>query len=536
MDPQTPSARVQKMLAGSGVAVVISSSEQVGCVLQQETAVELVLLDRDGQEIASCSGARLEQGPAAADAAYVIYTSGSTGVPKGVVVSHRSVHNYVLGLQQRLGLGAGASYAALSTVAADLGYTALYGALCSGGCLRLLPERLNLDAAGLSERLRAQPVDVLKMVPTHLRGLLQAEESGQWLPRVLVLGGEALEGSLVARVRELSRGCRIFNHYGPTETTIGVMCGEVGVDVAGEVSLGEPLGGVEIQVLDRWLEPVSRGGVGELYVGGACLALGYLQAGRQTAERFVAHVQGGCAGERLYRTGDRVRVGEGGELYFAGRVDEQVKIRGHRVELSEIVAVLRAVPGVKDAAVLYESGRLSAYVSGRLAGVKESVERELPEHMRPQRVVEVAQLPVNANGKLDRAALLGLGVEEPKHEVQGARDEREALLLRIWRELLRQEQIGIHENFFDCGGNSLLLIQAHATIRKELGVYLEVIDLFRYPTVARLAQYIGGLGSAQPQGGFELERGVDAERQKAARTARRVKLGQRRSDAPSSAL
>ncbi|HEY3497740.1 MAG TPA: non-ribosomal peptide synthetase, partial [Polyangiaceae bacterium] len=494
LDPQTPVKRVGKVLSASGVKHVISRQAQVSALVESGWEGEWVLVDRDAAEIERCEGSRLGEEVRSGSAAYVIYTSGSTGEPKGVCVSHGSVHNYVKGIEKRLGVSGGGSYAALSTVGADLGYTTVYGALLGGGRLRLLGEELKLDARKLSEELRARPVSVLKIVPSHLRALLQAEESGDWLPEVLVLGGERLEWELVKRIREKRSGCRIFNHYGPTETTVGVLCGEVGEsEEAGAVPLGEPLPGVQAQVLDRWLEPVVEGGVGELYVGGECLALGYWGSSRQTAERFVAHPHAVRAGERMYRTGDRVRVGEDGSLYFVGRTDEQLKIRGHRVEPNEIVEVLRGAPGVVDAAVLCEGERIYGYVTGEVKGdLTQWLAQRLPEVMRPERIEVLESLPLNANGKLDRGALAQRVREEEPRAVQGPRDDTERALHGIWCELLRREQIGIHDNFFDCGGNSLLLIQAHAAIRERLACELNVVDLFHYSTIAKLARRLDG--------------------------------------------
>jgi amino acid adenylation domain-containing protein len=700
VDPQhTPAARLALMLQDCAARVVLSSSEHMSLLVQAQWEGDLIVLDRDAPEIARGSSARLsahehdkacnvpgavqtgELGetraasrcslasapePVRVDAqsvAYVIYTSGSTGAPKGVEITHRSVHNYVAGIEQRLGLTADAHLAALSTVGADLGYTALYGALCTGRTLRVIPERLNLDAHGLSRLLRAQPLSALKIVPSHLRALLQAcgPEAASWLPQVVILGGERLERSLIEQIRALKPNCRIFNHYGPTETTIGVLCGEVqpaaalspvSLGAAGvlqgasmeppsaadaAVALGTPLPGIEVHVLDRFLEPVLPGATGELYIGGAALAQGYLRNARASAERFIANPHAQQAGERLYRTGDRVRLGITGALQFVGRSDDQVKIRGHRVELAEIAAVLRTAPGVHDAAVLVHEARLQAFVATGAPSAGASAEalstddraqesrvrafvsagaphasasadvlsiddrareshalalvptgvpsvgtsrealsehpahearvntvaasapsagpraealtieqlahylaERLPEAMRPERIVLLQALPLTGNGKLDRKALAQLAAEQEKTQsrsVHAPRDATENTLAEIWRALLKREQIGIHDNFFDCGGNSLLLIQVHAAIRRQLACELNVVDLFHYPTIAQLAAYIQQTAAPPKEVASIIDSAALLKRQQLAQAAKREKmLSKRRSDASSSAL
>jgi amino acid adenylation domain-containing protein len=527
LEPTTPPARVAAMLGDAGVRVLISTRDQVASVLQSGWEGELILLDRDAEEIARQSGEPLRIAIDAAQKAYVIYTSGSTGKPKGVAVTHGSVCNYAGAVSQRLGLPSSGSMAALSSVAADLGYTALYGALLSGRTLRLLDETLSLDAAALAAELQRAPLTALKIVPSHLRALLAAQPGG-WLPAVLILGGERLEHGLIDAIRASRADCRIFNHYGPTETTVGVLCAEVSALTAesADVSLGEPLAGVEVQVLDELLQPVGEGAVGELYIGGQCLATGYLASPAQTAQRFVPHPY--AKGARLYRSGDRVRVGAGGSLYFVGRADDQVKVRGYRVELNEIAQVMRAAPGITDAAVLVHEQRLHGFVTGDSQALAAYLQEQLPAHMRPESLRLLAKLPLNSNGKVDRAALRKLA-EQPAEgaaaQYRAPRDEIEKQLAQIWSELLKRPRVGVDENFFDSGGNSLLLIQAHTAITQRFGKQVAIVDLFRYPTLEKLAQF---LREAEPKPAQEADHAALNARQRAAQAARRQQHLQRR--------
>ncbi|SEL61771.1 amino acid adenylation domain-containing protein [Roseateles sp. YR242] len=350
-------------------------------------------------------------------AAYVIFTSGSTGRPKGVVVSHGALANYVQGLFTRLALPAGASFAMVSTVAADLGHTSLFGALCNGGALHLMDHSEAFDPDAFARRMRHSQADALKIVPSHLRGLLNAGQAADVLPaRLLIVGGESADEVLLNQIRQLRPDLRILNHYGPTETTVGVLTQDLPAasPIPAGLALGRPLPNMQAYVLDADLQVVQPGMTGELYMGGPGVARGYGGQPGQTAGRFIASPF--QHGERLYRTGDKVRLDNDGALRFLGRQDDQVKIRGYRVEPGEVQALLRESPQVADAYVLagrHEQGaaELWAYVvpaQGQpldVPALRAHWQQTLPAHLVPAVIVPLAALPLNANGKVDRHSL-----------------------------------------------------------------------------------------------------------------------------------
>ncbi|HEX8282852.1 MAG TPA: amino acid adenylation domain-containing protein [Pyrinomonadaceae bacterium] len=365
-----PAGRLALLAADAGVRVVVcaeslrAEAEALGCA-------HVVSLDGDAEVISRESGEKVEARAAEGNVAYVIYTSGSTGAPKGVCVEHRQLANYFNAVRERLELPAGASYALVSTFAADLGHTVIFPALCTGGTLHVISSERATDAGALAEYFAERPVDCLKIVPSHLAALLTHARPELLLPRRrLVLGGEALGWDLFERIRSLAPGCRVLNHYGPTETTVGVLTCEVErvtARVSQTAPLGCPLGNTQVYVLDALLRPSAPGVPGEVYIGGANVARGYLNAPSATAAKFVPNPFGLAPGERLYKTGDLARLLPDGQVEFLGRADDQVKVRGFRIEPGEIEAAIGRHEGVEQAKVLARetnSGdkRLVAYV------------------------------------------------------------------------------------------------------------------------------------------------------------------------------
>lgn len=511
LDPALPAARRQHMLADSGATLVVgrgpAPTELGQCQwldLGAETDANPVGASSAGdsgqcKSIASRAGS-YQKHAHPAQPAYLIYTSGSTGAPKGVVVTQGNLVHYVDGVLRALQLPNDASLTALSTVAADLGYTAWFGALLSGRSLRLIDETLACDPEALAASLAAQPVDCLKIVPSHLKALLAVAKPARLLPRrCLVLGGEGLDLALVRRLRELAPNCRVVNHYGPTETTVGCLSHELDnlePSLSGLVPVGAPLANVSVQVLDRYLDPLPLGAAGELYVGGAGVASGYLGQPRLSAERFIPNPFA-ADGSRLYRTGDRARLLPGGLVEFLGRMDNQVKIRGFRVELGEIEACLKACAELRDAVVLAqptangEGQRLIAYLvpvgSIQQDALRQQLAKQLPDYMLPSAFVELAELPRLANGKVDRQQLPQPAEAQRKQAADGApRDAVEATLVELWSALLERESVSIHDDFFALGGDSILALQLIAKAR-QAGLKFSPKQLFAQPTIAALA-------------------------------------------------
>ena len=507
LEPSTPADRLARVLTQSGAALLIGAqADAVGdgsTTLRREAIATL----------RACQDARQPRPVAPGSTAYLIYTSGSTGAPKGVEVSHAALHQYVQGLLQRVQIPPEASMAMVSTVAADLGHTVLFGALCSGRALHLFSDRQVRDPDAFAQSMAERQVGVLKIVPSHLRGLLQASRAADVLPaHALILGGEACDWPLLEQVRALKPACRLYNHYGPSETTVGVLATEVQPQVPHgvRVPLGTPLGQVRVHVLDADLNPLPAGAIGELYVAGPTLATAYRQAPGLTAERFLANPF--ASGERIYRTGDRVRRCLDGSLEFFGRIDEQIKLRGYRIELGEIAATLKGLDGVQDAvAVLDDSGQAAQLLGylvlsegADLDQVRARAGECLPEYMLPSRWMTLTTMPVTANGKLDRKALPA--IEELRSSKVAPRSAEEQLLAEVWADVLKLPEVGINENFFELGGDSILSLQIIARARRR-GLKLSSRQIFEMQTIEQLAASVvsatpepAAAGKPAPQG------------------------------------
>ena len=497
IDPAYPAPRIARIVAQAEVALIFTATAYLDRVSDSETEIPLIDWERDAEHIESLDADPLSTAIHPEQIAYTIFTSGSTGEPKGVQVSHRALTNYVAAIDERLEFACIGSIAALSTVAADLGYTALFGGLGNGSCLRVLDESLSLDAAALADELAAVPVDCLKIVPSHLAALLSVDAPQRVLPRdCIVLGGEALPWDLVMRLRALSPSLRVVNHYGPSETTIGITCNaRIGPRAhAFGVALGPPLANNRTYVLDARLRPCAVGVEGELCLAGDSVATGYLGRSADTAAKFLPDPYASTPGARMYASGDRAAFDGAGALSFRGRVDHQVKLRGHRVELGEIEAAARASTHVRECAVLVSeqagSAQLIAYAVGDESCesiVRDHLAAQLPEHMQPAAWVWLERLPITANGKLDHGALLapGRGVRVSSE----ATNPIEAALLQLCRELLGNTRVGVDDNFFAVGADSIVAIQLVARAR-QLGLFFRPKQVFEQQTIARLATVV----------------------------------------------
>ena len=494
LDVKAPEARLQAMLERAGACLLLGGADDARLTSLSVEGCRPLAWNPSTWQDQPASAPTLT--PCAQAAAYVIHTSGSTGQPKGVLVSHAALASYVRGLRSRLELAPQASMALASTIAADLGHTVLFGALCSGRTLHVLPEALGFDPDGFADYMATHQVGVLKIVPGHLAALLQATRAADVLPRhALIVGGEACPVGLVEQVRRLRKECRFINHYGPSETTVGVLTHEVPADAALDtlIPLGTALPGACVRVFDDVLNGVAPRVPGELYIGGDSVALGYLGQPALTAERFVPDPHG-PAGARLYRSGDRVRRNHQGQVEFIGRADDQVKIRGYRVEPAEVARVLQTLPAVAQAVVLAEpqdadDTRLHLLAWCVASGVQADDLRQqlaalLPEYMVPAQIVLLDQLPLTANGKLDRKALPKPGAVRQQHVApQGEIEEK---LAAIWCEVLKLEQVGSTDNFFELGGDSILSLQIIARAKRQ-GLKLNPKQLFEKQTIGQLA-------------------------------------------------
>jgi amino acid adenylation domain-containing protein/non-ribosomal peptide synthase protein (TIGR01720 family) len=497
IDPALPSARRRAMLDAAGVRLLVTTS---GHAVETAARRTTVCLDTDAAVLARRRRDNPAGPPAGGQLAYVVFTSGSSGAPKGVGVTHANLAGYVEGVTARLGLPDGAGYAILSTLAADLGNTTLFAALTTGGTLHLLSDGLVTDPASLGDHLRREPIDCLKVTPSHLRALLDGPRPETVLPaRCLVLGGEEPGWDLVRTVQSLAPGCRVLNHYGPTETTVGVLTHELepGSRRADTVPLGRPLSHAHVHVLDGQLRPTSTWVAGDIHVGGNTVARGYVGLPALTADRFVPDPFSATPGARLYRTGDRARRLADDTLVFLGRLDHQVKVRGFRVELGEIEKVLRDHVAVHEAVVVLDDGagrpsRLLAYVVATpgttTTELADRCARNLPDHMVPAVISLLDAMPLTPNGKVDREGLPApaTGVAEQYAAYAPPSSPAEEALAAIWCDVLGVARVGRHDNFFALGGDSILSIQVVArAARADLVLTPKV--LFRHPTVAELA-------------------------------------------------
>ena len=501
-----PAERVRFVVQDADCRVLLTRTDLASEL--PELDIEVLCVD-DDDEARDTDGATSDDAPLPAarpgQLAYVLYTSGSSGTPKGVEVEHAQLLDYLVGVRPRLDVPDDSSFATVSTLAADLGHTSVFSALCHGGCLHVLSDDRIADADAFASYMAEHAVDVLKIVPSHLEALLAAAaRPADVLPRrLLALGGEACSWELVERVAALAPDCAVLNHYGPTEVTVGVCTHRVAPGdrercPAGP-PLGRPLANTRVYVVDRHDQPVPVGVVGELLVGGPCVSRGYLGRPELTAERFVADPFRRGSEGRIYRTGDLVRYSREGLLHFVGRADEQVKLRGFRVELGEVAAAMEGHPDVAQAAVVVQTDpmgvrRLVAFLVAPLGGSVDGAEvrryaREvLPEHMLPALCVVLERLPLTPNGKLDKRALPQAEFERDalQSDFVAPRTPAEQTLARIWCDVLRLPRVGVHDNFFELGGESILSIQIISRAH-QAGLSLRPQDVFTRGTVAELA-------------------------------------------------
>jgi amino acid adenylation domain-containing protein len=502
LNPEHPGARRLAQLADAGAAALVTDSRWLADLAGFTSPV--VCLDRDAAALGALPGSDPSRDPAPDDLAYVMYTSGSTGAPKGVAITHANLANYTSAMIERLhAADASLRFGVVSAISTDLGNTSIFAALASGGSLHLIDPDAAVDPAGFAAAVAGHELDVLKIAPSHLRALLARET----LPRRwLVLGGEALSWELVARIRQLGGACQIINHYGPTEATVGCCTYDVGAEPRNDcatVPVGFPIPGSAVYVLDGLGVPVPGGVPGELCVGGAGVAEGYIGSPALSEEKFVADPTGHG---RMYRTGDRARRLRDGAIEFLGRVDDQVKVRGYRVEPGEIEAALVAHPRVRQAAVVAESDEVGgARLVGYLVAAEPlSVEElqaflsdTLPDYMIPGAFLLLAALPLTPSGKVDRRALPDQAAAQA-HRASAfvaPRDDVEQGIAAIWAELLGVDQVGVHDDFFALGGHSLLATQAIMRIRRAHGE-IPLRALLAAPTVAELAEVVRGAHSA----------------------------------------
>jgi amino acid adenylation domain-containing protein len=510
LDPHYPEERLSFMMEDAQLKTVLS--EQSFADRAGLSGAHVLALDRDWHLLSDESDQNFESTATADSLAYVIYTSGSTGRPKGVMIPHRGLVNYLSWCTGAYNVGDGSGAPVHSPISFDLTVTSLFAPLLSGKCVRLLPEERAVESLAEALLWQQSEFSLVKLTPAHLAVLIQLLPSNEATVHVqsFVIGGEALSKETIADWQRKANGKRLINEYGPTETVVGCIVYEVGsgeaesFDQAATVPIGRPIANTQAYILDRWLHPVPIGIVGEIAIGGDGLARGYLNRPDLTAEKFIPNPFGVAHGARMYKTGDLARYLPGGEIEFLGRVDDQIKIRGLRIEPGEVESSLLTFPGVEQVMVLVREdskGRkqLAVYLITEnhaelnLSGLRSHLKARLPHWMIPEVFTFVEKWPVTANGKVDRDTLLKI---EPFHfptencyEPPGT--ETQVHLAKIFAEVLGLERVGINHDFFEMGGNSLLAMQIASRIKNTLQVEVSFIDLIAHaPTVAALSSLI----------------------------------------------
>ncbi|RMQ50428.1 hypothetical protein ALQ04_02885 [Pseudomonas cichorii] len=504
LDPQQPPLRLAGILDDARPALLLHMDG-----LLPETAITML-------RWSEASNGPLFDTPlsaAAQDLAYVLYTSGTSGKPKGVQIEQGQLRHYATQVTRALQLPEGGHYGLVSSLLADLGNTVLFPAWLQGGCVHVLEQSTVTDAQAFAAELERHPLDVLKIVPSHLEALMGEQAAERILPRkVLVLGGEPIGEHLLTRLTQVQPACRLYNHYGPTETTVGVLWQAIDLEqgVAG-TALSQVLGDNCIQLLDEQQRPVPAGQAAELCISGASVGRGYV--GDVGSHAFAVD---SLSGRRLYRSGDLALRQADGALRILGRNDQQVKIRGFRLELAEVEQAMLAQPGIQQAAVLLDGqgdqARLLAFVVKDDAGsesteqLRTSLARQLPDYMLPSGIFALKALPLNSNGKLDRKNLL----ERARQRLQNSRvapvGELESAILAIWCEVLGVDDLGVTDNFFTVGGHSLAAIKVISLLRERLALNLPTNLLFERHTVRELVR---GLGSSDSDGAWKVLNDAD---------------------------
>jgi amino acid adenylation domain-containing protein len=539
LDPDYPKERLEQMLAETRAPVLLTQERLASTLPQDGTRV--IRLDTEWASIAQESQASQanpnpDVGPD--NLAYVVYTSGSTGKAKGTCIPHRAVVRLVRNTNFA-SMAEDEVFLQFATLSFDASTLELWGSLLNGGRLVIYPAGTpSLEELG--DVIQSEAVTTLWLTAGLFHQMIEQQAESLRGLRQLLAGGDALSVPHVQMALEKLEGCTLINGYGPTENTTFTCChpmrrGEASGEIERTVPIGRPISNTTVYVLDRQLRPVPIGVPGDLYTGGDGLARGYLHHPELTAERFVPDPFGARPGGRLYRTGDRARSLSGGVIEFLGRDDNQVKVRGFRIELGEIESVLGTHPAVRDTVVLARADdtdekRLVAYVvadSGSSPGIGELrawLEERLPGYMVPAAFVNLDAFPLTTNGKVDRKALPAPEGTRPELDTAYAAPEAdlERAIADIWRELLGLETVGVHDNFFDLGGHSMLLIRVHGKLKASLHPELRMVDLFRYPTIRALAQHLGQgetMNAPEP---------VDAAEKRAAGRERLQRLQQRR--------
>lgn len=500
IDSEYPPDRITYMLEDSDASVLITQKDLRDLVNFSGTMITI-----EDPCSYSNDSSYIEPISTVNDLAYVIYTSGSTGKPKGVKVEHRSLANYIAWFTRKTNLQKRDKTILLSSYAFDLSYTSLYTSLLCGGELHIVSKDEYTDPEKLLHYIGTHEITYIKATPSLFSMLVNTYSFHQSdicnSLRLIVLGGEPINVSLVEKYNRIYPDTQIMNHYGPTECTVGCIATLIDLYHLNEYKrcpvIGMPIDNAKVYIVDNKMEPVAIGQTGELYIGGTCLARGYMNLEELDKEKFVKNPFTKNKKDRLYKTGDLGRYLEDGSIEFLGRIDNQVKIRGYRIELEEIENSILTYPGVDKACVIdiddsYGNKEVCAYIVTRDERITQNLRKyllnKLPTYMIPSYFVTIDEIPITSNGKVNKAAL-----PKPNNdhvdtiEYVAPRTDTEKRLVTVWGEVLGVEQIGIDNNFFEIGGHSLKATVLMSKIQKEFNILIDMKDVFNYPTIRELS-------------------------------------------------
>lgn len=508
LDPTYPAQRLAFMVEDAQISVLLTQEKLVAELPDLETRI---LLDADWGVISLASRENPVSGVTPENLAYVIYTSGSTGRPKGVMIQHQSLVNFTKTAIATYALTQCDRILQFASISFDAAAEEIYPCLSCGATLVLRTDEMLSSGSRFEQKCRDLALTVLDLPTAYWHELTEDLATAELLLpeslRLVIIGGEQALGERVITWQKYAGNSTLVNTYGPTETTVVATMYKLAGDRLSKLPIGRAISHVQTYVLDRSLKPLPIGVAGELYISGVNLARGYLNRPELTAQKFIPHPFSNQLGARLYKTGDLVRYLPDGNIEFLGRTDEQVKSRGFRIEIGEIEAVLSQHPEVKETAIAARedvSGdkRLVAYVVARqqsaptTSDLRRFLSEKLPPYMIPAVFVQIAALPLTPSGKLDRRSL---PVPSVRTELEVAhampQTEVEQAIATVWQQVLNIDKVGIHDNFFEIGGHSLLMLKVNSQLREIFKTDLSIIEMFRYPTINSLANYFGQANS-----------------------------------------
>ncbi len=491
IDPEYPSERIRYMLDHSGAGILLMQNSM------DKSGRGIAVIDPGDESLSCIDGSRVENITVPENLAYVIYTSGSTGKPKGVMIEHRNVVNLIKGITDKIDFSEDKTVLCLTTVSFDIFVLETLLPLAKGNTIVIANEEQQLNPGALCDLIKSNGVDLLQITPSRLQMLLQYVKSIEYLKNIkeLIVGGEAFPEMLLESLREL-KNTRIYNVYGPTETTVWSTI----KDVTGcrEINIGRPIANTTAYILDTYNRIQPTGVAGELHLAGDGLSRGYLNMPEMTSERFVRNPFNSGL---MYKTGDLARFLPNGEIEFIGRMDSQVKVRGYRIELSEIEKCMLELGCIKNClCVVKEDTDKNKYLALYYISdaeipvpeIRTHLSRYLPDYMVPQNYTFLEKFPMTPNGKIDRKELPEPGriQQKPESEYTAAMTDTEKAVAAVWREILKLDSISVNDNFFEVGGNSLKLVLMLNSLESLFPGRVGVADIFANPTISMLARFI----------------------------------------------